>query len=210
MAEYAYSDYNSNPDPPHQPLFLRTILKRLAEAPLPIDLVLDAGCGDGNFAADIAEAGYQVCGVDLASTGIDIARSRGVGNFQQASLYDDLRGVFSVDSFDAVISVEVIEHLYDPRAFVARVHEALRPGGTFIVTTPYWGYAKNIAMAVTNRMDGALTPLWDGGHIKHFSRKTLTELLVEQGFTVRAFDGDELRPRYLWRGMVMTCERTLS
>ncbi len=191
------------------PLFLHTVLKRLAEAPLPVDVVLDAGCGDGNFTADIAEAGYRVCGLDLAPTGIDIARSRGIGNFQLASLYDDLRGAFSVDCFDAVISVEVIEHLYDPRKFVSRVREALRPGGTFIVTTPYWGYVKNVAMAVTNRMDGALTPLWDGGHIKHFSRKTLTQLLVEQGFNVRAFDGDEVIPRYLWHGMVMTCERPL-
>jgi 2-polyprenyl-6-hydroxyphenyl methylase/3-demethylubiquinone-9 3-methyltransferase len=103
--------------------------------------------------------------------------------------------------------VETIEHLYNPRQLVRRVHEALRPGGIFIVTTPYWGYLKNVVLAITGRLDGALTALWDGGHIKHFSRRTLTSLVMEQGFDVMAFEGCGEGVRaytpYLWNGMLM-------
>ena len=74
------------------------------------------------------------------------------------------------------MAVEVVEHLYAPRIFVQNAYDALRPGGLLVVTTPYWGYLKNVALAVTNRTDAVLSALWDGGHIKHWSRKTMTTL----------------------------------
>ena len=173
-----------------------------------IESVLDAGCGDGNFAASLAEAGYQVCGLDMSDSGIRIASGRGIGPFRKASVYDDLRAPFvGVTAFDAIVSVEVIEHLYSPRVFVRRAFEALKPGGLLIVTTPYWGYMKNVAIAVTNRMDASLTALWDGGHIKHWSRKTLSSLLTEQSFEVVGFDGAGLRIPYLWSGMVVAARK---
>jgi 2-polyprenyl-6-hydroxyphenyl methylase/3-demethylubiquinone-9 3-methyltransferase len=53
-----------------------------------------------------------------------------------------------------------------------------------ILTTPYWGYFKNVAVAITNR---ALTALWDGGHIKQWSYRTLRTIYEEQGFDYVAF-----------------------
>lgn len=202
---YFYQSFDEEPDPPHQPLFLKPVLDALHADPS-IRLVLDAGCGDGNFTESLAAEGYSVFGIDLSESGIRKARSRGVGVFERSSLYDSFLSPFKgVSEFDAVISVEVIEHLYSPRIFVAQAMKALRPGGLFIVTTPYWGYLKSIALAITNRLDRNLTALWDGGHIKHWSRKTLTALMEEQGFEVISFSGDSLRPiPYFWKGMVMT------
>src|SRR5207253_2552797 len=105
--------------------------------------------------------------------------------------------------FDAIVSVEVIEHLYDPRRFMRRAYEALKPGGLLVLTTPYWGYLKNIALALTNRIDRALTPLWDGGHIKHWSYKTLRALGEELPFEFVAFRGAGRPIPYLWNGMIM-------
>lgn len=147
-------------------------------------------------------------GVDLSKEGISIACKRACGTFAVASMYDDLRMPFcGVESFDAIIAIETIEHLYTPRVFARRSFEALRPGGILIVTTPYWGYLKNLVLALTNRLDGALTALWDGGHIKHWSRKTLTQLMLEQSYEVISFEGCGRPVPYLWSGMMMVFQK---
>ena len=56
------------------------------------------------------------------------------------------------------------------------------PGGA-IISTPYHGYLKNLALAVTGQMDAHFTALWDHGHIKFWSIPTLTQLITETGFT---------------------------
>jgi 2-polyprenyl-6-hydroxyphenyl methylase/3-demethylubiquinone-9 3-methyltransferase len=206
---YAYDDYHLNPDPHHQPMYLRLVLRWLHSDPT-IESVLDAGCGDGNFAASLAEAGYQIRGIDMSDSGIEIASARRIGSFAKASVYDDLTAPFGgVASFDAIVSLEVIEHLYSPRIFIGRAFSALRPGGLLVITTPYWGYLKNVALALSNRMDASLTALWDGGHIKHWSRRTLEMLLKEQSFEVVGFSGAGRPIPYLWNGMVMVARKPL-
>src|SRR5262245_38306402 len=190
QGDYLYEDWRENPDPPHQPWFLDIIVGYLRAEPA-VKRVLDAGCGNGSFTASLAEAGFDMYGVDLSPSGIEVARETYPDlQFRRASVYDDFSAVFpGVTTFDAIVSIEVIEHLYNPREFVRRVHASLEPGGVFVVTSPYWGYFKNIALAVTNRMDNVLSPLWDGGHIKHWSRKTLSTLLLEQPFELVGFSG---------------------
>jgi hypothetical protein len=71
-----------------------------------------------------------------------------------------------------------------------------------IISTPYHGYLKNIVLSITGAMDKHFTVLWDGGHIKFWSRKTLTSLLEEQGFHVDKFIGCGRVP-YLWKSMII-------
>jgi 2-polyprenyl-3-methyl-5-hydroxy-6-metoxy-1,4-benzoquinol methylase len=169
--------------------------------------VIDAGCGGGDFAEGLQEHGYRIYGIDLNESAVKAAQDRQIGDFSIASVYDDFLAPFGIGQVDAVVSVETIEHLYSPRAFLARAKDALRSGGLLAITTPYWGYLKNIALAVTDRTDKALTVLWDGGHIKHFSRATLTKMATEQGFEFVAFEGcgEGIRAftPYLWNGMLM-------
>jgi 2-polyprenyl-3-methyl-5-hydroxy-6-metoxy-1,4-benzoquinol methylase len=108
--------------------------------------------------------------------------------------------------FDLVVSTEVIEHLYAPREYARGYFHALKPGGRFICTTPYHGYLKNLALALVNHWDAHANPLWDGGHIKLWSRKTLTALLTEKGFSNIQFRGAGRAP-YLWMTMVMSGDR---
>lgn len=207
---HRYHDY-AQADPPHQPLFLALVLRYLATAG-PGATVLDAGCGDGNFTASVAEAGYRCHGVDLSEGGIARARERHPDiAFAVASLNDDLRTVFpGVAEFDAVISIEVIEHLYSPVTFARRIKESLKPGGIAIITTPYWGYLKNVLLALTNRMDRSLTALWEGGHIKHWSCKTMRQLFGQAGFEFVAFHGCGRRIPYVWRNMLMVVRKPES
>jgi 2-polyprenyl-6-hydroxyphenyl methylase/3-demethylubiquinone-9 3-methyltransferase len=127
---------------------------------------LEAGCGNGSFSRILADQGFGVRGVDLAETGILHAReSVPHGRFEVASVYDDLESLFE-GQFHAVVSLEVIEHLYDPRTFVKNVFNCLHPGGLFVLSTPYHGWLKNVGIAVSGKHDKHYNPLYDGGHIK--------------------------------------------
>ena len=192
-------------DPPHQPLYLAKILRHL-QCGSGVKTVLDAGCGDGNFTASLSqEGGFSMYGMDLSSGGIALARERWPNiTFVEWSLYDNLGEAFEgVRAFDAIVCVEVIEHLYTPSTFMQRAFEALQPGGLLILTTPYWGYLKNIVLAVTNRTDRALSALWEGGHIKHWSYRTLRTLGEQNGFEFVAFEGAGRSIPLLWKGMIM-------
>lgn len=145
--------------------------------------VFDLGCGNGSVAAAVAKAGYDVTGCDPSVTGIETAkRAWPELKLAAGSGYDDLAS--SYGRFRTVYSLEVIEHVYDPRLVVRRVKEMLQPGGHFILSTPYHGYLKNVALALTGKMDSHFTALWDHGHIKFWSPKTITQLLEEAGFRV--------------------------
>ena len=107
--------------------------------------------------------------------------------------------------FDVVISVEVIEHLFDPKQLIRSAKQCLKPGGTLILTTPYHGYWKNLALALSGKMDSHHTVLWDGGHIKFFSVPTLTQLLTTEGCTNIQFHFAGRFP-YLWKSMLCSCQ----
>lgn len=96
------------------------------------------------------------------------------------SAYDDLSSKFG--SIPVVISLEVVEHVYAPRQFAATLFSLVAPGGIAIISTPYHGYLKNLAMAISGKLDKHFTALWDNGHIKFWSMRTLTVLLKEAGF----------------------------
>ena len=149
--------------------------------------VLDLGCGNGTFTAHVAARGFEIVGIDASRSGIRIASEIvPSATFLEHALEEPLPQHLH-GQFDAAIAVEVVEHLPVPKQLCARAREALRPGGHFIATTPYHGYLKNLALAVAGQLDGHWQPLQDGGHIKFFSRATLTELLERTGFEVTGF-----------------------
>lgn len=145
--------------------------------------VLDLGCGNGSLTALVARAGYAVTGLDHSQSGVRLAANRyPEASFEQQDLVEPLPEDH-IGQYDAVISVEVVEHLLLPRRLIDNAFSALRPGGMLIVTTPYHGYWKNLALALTNRFDSHWHPLRDYGHVKFFSLRTLRQLLVEHGFS---------------------------
>lgn len=143
--------------------------------------LFELGCGNGAVAAVLADKGYQTTGVDVSLQGLEQARRRYPHlSLQQGSAYDRLAE--SYGQFPIVISLEVVEHLYAPRMFAKTLYDLVEPSGTAVVSTPYHGYWKNLALALTGRLDAHFTALWDHGHIKFWSMKTLTVLLAEAGF----------------------------
>lgn len=145
--------------------------------------IFDLGCGNGAFGYELTRRGYSVCGVDSSESGIAIATSQlPEADFRVGSAYDDLSREFG--RFPCVVSLEVIEHCYDPRRFARTVLDLLEPGGVGIISTPYHGYLKNLLLSLFGKWDAHMSPLWDGGHIKLFSERTLGLLLEESGLEV--------------------------
>jgi hypothetical protein len=65
---------------------------------------------------------------------------------------------------------------------------------------------KNLLISLLNKWDQHANPLWDGGHIKLWSRQTLTALLRETGFVNIQFRGAGRFP-WLWMTMVMSANK---
>jgi 2-polyprenyl-3-methyl-5-hydroxy-6-metoxy-1,4-benzoquinol methylase len=165
--------------------------------------VLDLGCGNGTFARELIDAGFEVVGCDPSANGVDYATQLvPSARFIKAGVYDD-PALVGDTPFDVIISMEVVEHLFFPARLPRFAARLLRPGGHLIVTTPYHGYLKNLILSLTNKWDHHFDPFWDGGHVKFWSRRTLTTLIEEEGFTVDRFVGVGRCP-YVWKSMILT------
>jgi len=202
MGGISYQYSAANPEVSHQHLY-PSVSRLLRNVP-PGAVVMDAGCGNGSFIALFRDRNWQLHGSDLSPTGIEVARKTfpNIKFFlaDGQNLYADF--LATVGPVDVVISTEVIEHLYDPRGFLRNCYDLLKPGGIVVLTTPYHGYLKNLLLAVTGKMDQHFTVLWDHGHIKFWSRKTLEKAMTETGFTNVEFAGSGRIP-YLWKSMVL-------
>ena len=167
--------------------------------------VCDIGAGNGHLCSLLAQAGLTVAGVEYDPHGVDIARQAHPSiPFFCMGVQDDPSPVLEAcGAFDVVVSTEVIEHLYSPHHLPIFASKLLKPGGHLVVTTPYHGYAKNLLLSVFNKWDHHHTALWHGGHIKFWSRATLTKLLARVGFVDLRFRGVGRAP-LLWKSMIVT------
>jgi 2-polyprenyl-3-methyl-5-hydroxy-6-metoxy-1,4-benzoquinol methylase len=203
MSEYKDYGYN-DAEQTHSHTYIRDKLIALLDKSSN-KTILDLGCGNGALANFLIKEGYNVYGTDASDDGITIANKINPGRFILQDLSsDELPTLLEKLSFDTVISTEVIEHLYDPRKFIDFAKRTLikNGGGEIILSTPYHGYWKYLVLALSGKMDAHLGPLWDGGHIKFWSKKSLTTLLEEKGFTVTDFRGCGRFP-YLWMSMLI-------
>lgn len=165
--------------------------------------ILDLGCGNGYLVNHLLTLGYNAYGTDASEKGIAIAQKTNPDRFFVQDLSSDtLPSQLQEVSFDTIISTEVIEHLYNPGAFIEFCKQHLTPGGEIVITTPYHGYLKNLILSIFNKWDQHMNPLWLGGHIKLWSRKTLSKALTDAGFTITTFKGCGRIP-YLWMSMII-------
>ena len=96
--------------------------------------VLDLGCGGGLVSAPLSDAGLPVIGVDVSLRPlVGAARRDRSGSYVGAS---GAHLPFRSGHFDAVLALEVLEHVGDPVVIVGEVARVLRPGGVFIFGGP--------------------------------------------------------------------------
>jgi 2-polyprenyl-6-hydroxyphenyl methylase/3-demethylubiquinone-9 3-methyltransferase len=108
--------------------------------------VLDVGCGAGLLAEPLARLGASVTAIDAAGESISVARDHA----SRRGLAIDYRvgGVEAAagERFDLVTSMEVIEHVADPMAFVRGLAHAVAPGGLLVMSTPNRTWLTRVAL----------------------------------------------------------------
>jgi len=167
-----------------------------------IRTICDLGCGNGHISGRLAALGYQVTGIDGSSSGIRIARRTYPGvSFVESLIDRDLKEKLGAEEFDLVISSDVIEHMYRPSDVLDAAFSLLKPGGQILIGTPYHGYLKNLVLAATGKMDAHFSALHNGGHIKFFSVRTLSNLMTTHSFEDLRFTFYGRAPM-LWKNMI--------
>lgn len=200
-----YRDYEFKEDKDmHAHSYLIPVLNRMLSRKED-RMILDLGCGEGSLGRYLIEKGYDLYGVDPSEVGIRIAKKYYPERFyvidsSMKTLPKELEGI----KFNTIVSTEVIEHIYNPRDFISFCQRILlrSGGGELLLSTPYHGYIKNLLLALTGKLDQHFTALWDGGHIKFWSTKTLSILLGEFDFTLEEFKGAGRLP-LVWKSMVV-------
>ncbi len=167
-----------------------------------LNRICDLGCGNGYITGRLATLGYEVVGVDASESGTRIAsKSHPQAQFICSLIDVSLPQRLALEPFDLVISSDAIEHFYRPGDLVSAAVSLLKPAGHVLLGTPYHGYLKNLVLSVTGKMDAHFTVLQDGGHIKFFSVKTLSQLMESHGLVDLNFSFYGRAP-WLWKNMI--------
>ena len=109
--------------------------------------VLDLGCGKGRFAARLAESGAEVVGIDLSAA--MLAEAEGLARVRGSAR----RLPFAAATFDAVVAVEVFEHLAAVDAVLREVRRVLQPGGVVVIVDKN-AYSMNARRALAAQPGG--------------------------------------------------------
>jgi len=176
-------------------------LTGLIEAALPRSgRVLEAGCGLGQYVILMRERGRAAAGADWSLDAL--ARCRAAAPGTPLAVMDLARLAVKSGVLDAYVSLGVVEHDPEgPEAILAEAARVLAPGGTVLVSVPYWNGARRLAgpaLAWSNRRVRAA-----GGQFYQFAftRAELRGLLESHGFSVRAFHAYD--PARILRGALL-------
>jgi len=138
--------------------------------------LLEVGCGFGYFLDVAFEEGFDVTGVEFNGFAVDRLRRK----YAFPILHGALEAIdLEAGAFDAVVMLDVIEHLRDPFGALARLHGALSPGGALVISTldaESW-----VSRLLGKRLEDFRRTR---EHLFFFGRPTLSSILEKHGFQV--------------------------
>lgn len=142
--------------------------------------VLEVGCGRSEFARQLSDLGFEVVVTDLSPSNIEFAKSVGFEAYQV-----DLNlglGEFKDQSFDAVVILDVIEHVIQVEFLLEEIFRVLKQNGFLILSTPNFVFFENRLRILF----GGLS-IDEGYHFRFFTVKSLTKQLKNAGFAIEAW-----------------------
>lgn len=147
--------------------------------------LLDAGCGTGWFSKAAYDRGANVTSMDLGEGLLSKVAKKCDSNRVVGSI---LEMPFEDNSFDFVVSSEVIEHVPDPLKAIDEIHRVLKPGGKVVLSTPnrLWYFSIWIANKLKLRPYQGLEN-W-------VSRSALKKKFKSKNFEIEAFPGIHIFP----------------
>jgi 2-polyprenyl-6-hydroxyphenyl methylase/3-demethylubiquinone-9 3-methyltransferase len=175
-------------------------------SPLEGRRALDVGCGAGLLSEPLARLGAEVVGLDAAAENVAVARLHAKG---QGLAIDYRHGgieTLAGETFDLIVSMEVIEHVADPAAFVAGIARALAPGGLVVLSTPNRTPLSRLALVTLGEGLG-MVPKGTHDWTKFVTPDEMTALLEAAGLAVADRAGMTFDPM---RGFALSADMSLD
>ncbi len=174
--------------------------------------VLDLGCGNGFFAAELVREGNRITGVDVLK---EPSAHEAFEKYFIANVADGLEPVIrklNGKRFDRVLLLDVLEHLPRPERLLKDCRQVLAPQGTVVISVPNIANIAIRLMLLLGRFDYADRGILDRTHLRFYTRRTARVLLGDSGYRVvreestvipieaaLGFGGDTLWLRFLNR-----------
>lgn len=139
--------------------------------------VLEVGCGRGVTGKLLQETlGCRVTGVELNPV---VARE--AARHLHRVVQGDIQNLEIAGGYDAVLALELVEHLVDAEGFLARIRRLLAPGGRAILSIPNVGHYSIVEDLIAGRWDYLPIGILCYTHYRFFTRRTLTDWLRRAG-----------------------------
>jgi 2-polyprenyl-3-methyl-5-hydroxy-6-metoxy-1,4-benzoquinol methylase len=147
---------------------------------LPPATVAEIGCGIGTFVCLLQSLGFDASGYELSRSWCSFLKDK-----LDIKIYaEKFENTFDSDKlYDAIVLIDVLEHLYDPLELIKRISTRLKPNGFLLIQTPNFDPSKNYISACNENLN-FLRYLLPEEHIYLFSRESIKKLLGECGFTL--------------------------
>jgi 2-polyprenyl-3-methyl-5-hydroxy-6-metoxy-1,4-benzoquinol methylase len=135
--------------------------------------LLEIGCGAGELLAQAQQQGFEVRGVEVSPSSTLVANNRLGRQAVEAGTLETAN--VPPQHFDVIVGCDVVEHVRNPQAFLARVYECLKPGGMVFLITPS-------PDSLSRKVLGRHWMEYKTEHLFYFSNKSLKHLLSAAGF----------------------------
>lgn len=191
---YNYDVYEDSTN--NNPVLMEHFYSTMKAHRQPLRDVCEIGCGTGDFLAWLQGKGLNVTGVEFADSAnrIKFTGPLHIGRMEDLELPNE--------SYDAVLLLNVIEHLSDPKMVLAKIYRMLRPGGVLLLRhpnsdlfffRPYWllvevpKYLYHRHLQRKGRKTGFTIAGFQNQHLFYFHRKSVSKMLLDCGLHVEHF-----------------------
>lgn len=155
-------------------------------------VILDYGCGSGDFLDRLCEKGY---GVDISDVAIEKARRNHPNHIFSTSIHE-----FKANMFDTICLIDVLEHIPDVLSLLMELKRVLKSEGHLLIATNQLTRIKALGISLLC-FDGYFHPT--SPHLRYFTKDTLEDVLYLAGFKKVAYQKNRTYLGFIPQGQLV-------